>query len=414
MQDGHVTSTRLTRTTFTLALMDSSMDVDVDEHFNASSCPHFASLAQDLTDSTAEPVLSKFKLVASWGIKQYTIPSSHPRKRRKVSMSPICGTCSRSLHRPYSCLHCDYIGCWSNGHISTHLVDSDHTFSADARSCSLYCSKCDSFVYHSIIDDIVLNLRLKEEEQHTDAQVGPDQRVPYRAWEPDPASLQGYSVIPCQHRRGLLNLGQTCFLNCVLQSFIHNPLLRNFFLSDKHNHVLCNKGKDCTCCEMDKLFGEIFSGESTPYAPAELLQTTWRTSSDLAGYAQQDAHEFFMSMLNQIHSSSRGSTNISCNCIIHSTFQGSLQSDVKCEKCGNVTTAVDPLLDISLELKGKGAAAAEENTLAACLRRFTKSEKLGSKEYSCAKCGKASHVSVPSCSTVVLIQLEIPRTPANG
>lgn len=116
---------------------------------------------------------------------------------------------------------------------------------------------------------------------------------------------------------------------------------------------------------------QIFSGESSPFAPAELLLTTWRTSSELAGYAQQDAHECFMAMLNQIHTSSRGSTNISCNCIIHSTFQGFLQSDVKCERCGNVTTAVDPMLDISLELRGKGGAgtSGEENSLTACLQR---------------------------------------------
>ena len=45
-------------------------------------------------------------------------------------------------------------------------------------------------------------------------------------------------------------------MNVMLQSFIANPLLRNYYLSDKHNRKLC-KVKDCTSCEMDKLFSEV-------------------------------------------------------------------------------------------------------------------------------------------------------------
>ncbi|TFK99499.1 hypothetical protein BDV98DRAFT_657301 [Pterulicium gracile] len=376
----------------------STMDIDEEEqqHPPITICPHFASVIDDPNAATYESFLSKYKLVNAWGIKQYTSTSSgsgQARKRRKISPSPICGTCTRSLHRPFPCMHCDYVGCWTNDHINTHLDDSDHTFCVDVRTGGLYCSKCDSYVYHQLLEETWLLMKLKEEERYADAQLGPGRRVPFQPWQTDTGSLEDFTAVTCQARRGLLNLGQTCFLNTVLQALIHNPLLRNFFLADKHNHGLCNKGKECTCCEMDKLFGEIFSGESSPFAPAELLLTTWRTSSELAGYAQQDAHECFMAMLNQIHTSSRGSTNISCNCIIHSTFQGFLQSDVKCERCGNVTTAVDPMLDISLELRGKGGAgtSGEENSLTACLQRYTSSEKLGLKDYSCAKCGKASH-----------------------
>jgi ubiquitin carboxyl-terminal hydrolase 22/27/51 len=142
---------------------------------------------------------------------------------------------------------------------------------------------------------------------------------------------------------------------------------------------------------MDKLFAEIYSEDTAPYGPYTFLATTWRAAAELAGYAQQDAHEFFISALNQIHSTSRGSTEVSCNCIIHSTFAGQLQSDVKCERCGNVNTTHDPMLDISLELKGRGDTVAGGNTLAACLRRYTQPEKLGTKEYVCPKCGRASH-----------------------
>lgn len=52
-------------------------------------------------------------------------------------------------------------------------------------------------------------------------------------------------------------MGATCYMNVVLQSFIHNPLLRNFFLSDRHNSSLCTNRENCLACELDLLFNEV-------------------------------------------------------------------------------------------------------------------------------------------------------------
>lgn len=168
--------------------------------------------------------------------------------------------------------------------------------------------------------------------------------------------------------------------------------MRNHFLSDKHPHKLC-KNVNCMCCEMDKLFTEvrdasrsatrplhrptlidllhvkIYSG-SQPYGPASFLTTMWKAANEISGYQQQDAHEFLIAVLNQIHSSSRGSTSISCVCVVHSTFAGQLQSDIRCKNCGNITSSVDLMLDMSLDLGAKGQKPDKnEETLAGCLRR---------------------------------------------
>ena len=59
-----------------------------------------------------------------------------------------------------------------------------------------------------------------------------------------------------------MNLGATCYLNVILQTFFHNPLLRNYFLSDMHAMDCKNTDKNiekipCISCEMDKLFSEV-------------------------------------------------------------------------------------------------------------------------------------------------------------
>ncbi|KZT02572.1 cysteine proteinase [Laetiporus sulphureus 93-53] len=350
-------------------------------------CPHIPSSPAEF-----ETVSRKLAVIGNWNVKRSrSILCS--AKRRKIG-SLICSKCDLTLSRPFACLHCSFSGCWNNGHVKEHLQESVHNYCADARTGSVFCSACDDFVYDDALYGAFVSAMRAAEEKSTSFPDAKKNREPFRPWSPnakEAALLEDAIAIPCLGRRGLLNLGQTCFLNAILQSFVMNPLLRDHFLSDKHNHHLC-KNKDCTCCEMDKLFGEIYSENTSPYGPTSFLATTWRASSELSGYAQQDAHEFFISALNNIHSTSRGSTKFQCICIVHSTFAGLLQSDVKCERCGNITTAADPMLDISLDLPEMGnEPTGQELTLASCLRKFTQPEKLGSNEYSCAKCGKASH-----------------------
>ncbi|OJA12768.1 hypothetical protein AZE42_07914 [Rhizopogon vesiculosus] len=372
-----------------------SISSDVSEN-DTARCSHIASVFAD--PSAKAGITDKYRTVVAWHARR-THDALHPAKRRKIS-SPTCNTCNQTLSRPFVCLHCSFAGCWLEGHISNHLTEAGHTFSADAKSGSVFCSECDDFIFDDTIDDLYLATVVSVEERNTKFQVADRGREPYQPWvlsEEESEALKDAITVPCQGRRGLLNLGQTCFLNVILQSFIHNPLLRNYFLSDRHNSRLC-KHSDCTCCEMDNLFTEIYSPTNTPYGPTSFLATTWKVSAEMSGYAQQDAHEFFIAALNQIHGTCRGSTNISCNCIIHQTFAGQFQSDVTCEKCGNVTSTIDPMLDISLELRTKSGEAAGDNTLASCLRRYTKAEKLGAREYSCSKCTKASHEAVKRLS----------------
>jgi len=357
------------------------MDVDVPDASQNYLCPHIDAVFA--VEAERVSMLKKYKAAVVWAT-QMGARGERAAKKRKM---PTCGTCNLVLHRPFICLHCSFGGCWRGGHIVNHLRDLNHHFCADVKSGSVYCVDCDNIIFDATFSDLYHNTILSVEERETYFLQSRKQREVYKSWKPDArdaAALESSVPISCHSIRGLLNLGQTCFLNVVLQALIHNPLLRNFFLSDKHNNSskAC-KLTQCMNCEMDKLFAEVYSGNKAPYGPASLLATTWSSSSDLAGYSQQDSHEFFIAALNQLHSTALGSTLTSCNCIVHEAFEGQYHSECKCDRCGKAAVTNESFFDISLQLKGKNGDVMEADTLPACLRRFIHPEIM---KFTCSSC----------------------------
>lgn len=83
---------------------------------------------------------------------------------------------------------------------------------------------------------------------------------------------------------------------------------------------------------------QFYSGLDSPHVPFKLLHLVWTHARHLAGYEQQDAHEFFIAALDVLHHHSGGQTPTvtgpsHCGCIVDQTFGGRLQSDVICQAC---------------------------------------------------------------------------------
>lgn len=168
-------------------------------------------------------------------------------------------------------------------------------------------------------------------------------------------------------------------------------------------HVNCSRGKSsCITCCIDEIFTEFYaSKDNSGFGPTSLLNASWKINRSLAGYSEQDAHEFFQFLINHLHQDiTQTNTNISidenkdssrnnshstkkhnspCSCIIHKTFSSDLQSSITCLECNNVTNTIDPIIDISLEISPNAT------NLVDCLRNFTRNEKLDIK-YNCSNC----------------------------
>lgn len=225
--------------------------------------------------------------------------------------------------------------------------------------------------------------------------------------------------------RGIYNAGATCYQNVILQSFLHNPLLRNYYLSDGHQGSDC-QASHCLSCAMDDIFQEFYSQEATNgYTAANVLSGFWisekKAFENLVTTKEQDAHEFFQFLAEELHERNGdgkkpevGSEH-SCTCIIHQTFYGKLQSTTTCQNCHGVTNQVQSFLDLSLGLDTLAQRRRKQGhknptlTLQECLdEEYIKSDKC---EYRCHKCDSMQqarrHTSIKSLPNVLSIQLKV-------
>ncbi|EDO42651.1 predicted protein [Nematostella vectensis] len=317
--------------------------------------------------------------------------SSREALKRKAS-SCFCHGCGTYSCRLHSCLSCVYFGCYTGSrHIQQHARTTGHSLAIDLNHGTVYCFICGDYKYDKDFDNIN-----RDQYRRAWRKLG-NGCAKFLPWEPTKSEVKLFLENPKKVKitknstiglRGLINLGNTCFMNCIVQALTHTPLLRDYFLSDQHN---C-KGDAGTClvCEMGLLFQEFYSGQKVPHSPFKLLHLVWTHARHLAGYEQQDAHEFFIAALDVLHNyckedapdklAVKPNNHNQCNCIIDRIFTGGLQSDVICQTCNCVSTTVDPFWDISLDL-GHG----DHKLVIFC--RFTRPESLGSEsKIKCNKC----------------------------
>lgn len=276
-------------------------------------------------------------------------------------------------------------------HILEHAKKETHYLAIDLLFVAIYCFQCNDYVYNHEFESILRNQYYYTNNHHYDnnysnSNLGSPVKKRRKSNSPQRKRISQNSFLGL---RGLINLGNTCFMNCILQALTHTPLLRDYFLADLHECHYDGEKSICLVCEMCRLFQEFYSGKSAPHIPLKLLHLVWTHARHLAGYEQQDAHEFLIATLDILHRHCKGPDVSSeeaivnnphnCDCIIDQIFTGGLQSDVICQACNNVSTTIDPFWDISLDLGPK--------SLLDCLERFTRQEYLGSAaKIKCSKC----------------------------
>lgn len=64
-------------------------------------------------------------------------------------------------------------------------------------------------------------------------------------------------------------------MSVILQTLIHNPFIRNYYLSEGHKTADCER-ESCVSCALDEMFVEFYSVEKTEgFGAVNMLMGSW-------------------------------------------------------------------------------------------------------------------------------------------
>uniref|UniRef100_A0A8C1SNV0 ubiquitinyl hydrolase 1 n=1 Tax=Cyprinus carpio TaxID=7962 RepID=A0A8C1SNV0_CYPCA len=182
---------------------------------------------------------------------------------------------------------------------------------------------------------------------------------------------------------GLVNLGNTCFMNSVIQSLSNTRELRDYF-HDRgfESEINCNNPLGTggrLAISFAVLLRALWKGTHHAFQPSKLKAIVASKASQFTGYAQHDAQEFMAFLLDGLHEDLNRIQNkpytetvdsdgrqdefvaeeawqrhkMRNDSFIVDLFQGQYKSKLVCPVCSKVSITFDPFLYLPVPLPQK-------------------------------------------------------------
>ncbi|XP_056368146.1 ubiquitin carboxyl-terminal hydrolase 42-like [Oenanthe melanoleuca] len=190
---------------------------------------------------------------------------------------------------------------------------------------------------------------------------------------------------------GLFNVGNTCFLNAVLQCLTYTPPLANYLLSREHSQA-CHQQGFCMMCTMEAHVNKVLRSSVSAILPLAVLKVFRRIGEHFRLGREEDAHDFLSCTVNAMQraclsASSDLDLSSQSTTIVSQIFGGFLRSRVTCFSCKAISDSYEAFLDIPLDIKAA-------SSLTAALEDFVRPEHLdGENCYKCDTCKKSTAAS---------------------
>ncbi|KAK4352327.1 hypothetical protein RND71_027845 [Anisodus tanguticus] len=214
---------------------------------------------------------------------------------------------------------------------------------------------------------------------------------------------------------GLVNCGNSCYANAVLQCLPFTPPLTSYFLQGLHSKT-CEKKGWCFMCEFESLVLKAKDGNS-PLSPSNIISHLESIGSSLCNGREETAHGFLRYVIDTMQSICLKEAGVTApgsfeeeTSLVGLTFGGYLRSKIECMRCGGKSERQERMMDLTVEIDG------DIGTLEEALKQFTHTETLdGENKYRCGRCKsyekakkKLKVLEAPNVLTIALERFQCP------